>query len=115
MKLLIIHNSQDKVRSENILKQFASQNTQHKYEIVEAVMNPSQFCAGVSRSFKKCVQIAKNGWYSEIMVLEDDFLQGPGGFHVFQHLESFVGMLLNQGKLDFRQLGRLRQYLRRDR
>lgn len=74
MKIFVISNTSDKTRSENILKQFASQNTRHDYEIVEAVMNSLQPCRGISQSFKKCIQIAKKGWYPEVMVLEDDFL-----------------------------------------
>lgn len=74
MKILLIHNSQDKVRSENILKQFAGQNTKFDYEIVEAVMDFGMPRRGISRSHKKCVALAKERGYPNVTIVEDDIL-----------------------------------------
>ncbi len=73
MRILIIHNSQDKVRSENILKQFADQSTKYDYETVEAIMLPSQPSVGIKRSFCKAIQIAKDYGWKQVFILEDDF------------------------------------------
>lgn len=73
MKLFIIHCVGDEIRHNNILKQFESQTTKYDYEIVPAIMNPSQFSVGLMRSFKKSIQKAKENYYPEILILEDDF------------------------------------------
>lgn len=73
MKILIIHNSTDKERAENIKNQFSNQNTKHEYEIVEAIMYPSQPAIGIKRSFCKAIQKAKDNNWPEVLILEDDF------------------------------------------
>lgn len=73
MRILIIHNSADKVRSDNILKQFAGQNAKYTHETVEAIMNPAQPAVGIKRSFCKAIQRAKDNGWKQVLILEDDF------------------------------------------
>lgn len=74
MKIYVISDTKNLERSENIKTQFASQEGNWQYEIVEAVMNPNQPSVGILRSWKKVVELAKKEDHSEILVLEDDFL-----------------------------------------
>ena len=85
MKILIIHNSQDKVRSENIVRQFASQNTKYEYEIVEAVMDFGMPQKGISKSHKKCVALAKERGWENVTIVEDDikFLD-PNSLNIYK-------------------------------
>lgn len=73
MKIFVISDVNNKERSENIKTQFANQEGNWKYEIVEAVMNPSQPQNGTVLSFKKCIELAKKNNHNEILILEDDF------------------------------------------
>ena len=73
MKILVIHNSQDQARAENIKIQFASQNTKHEHELIDATMYPSQPSVGIKRSFCKAIQKAKDNDWLDVMILEDDF------------------------------------------
>lgn len=74
MKIYVIHNPQDKLRAENIKTQFASQEGNWQYEIVEAVMNYDAPRIGTMRSFKKCIEKAKKENLDRICILEDDIL-----------------------------------------
>lgn len=72
MRIYIIHNPQDKLRAENIKTQFDSQEGDWQYEIVEAVMNPTQSSVGTLRSFQKCIKLARKANTHHCMILEDD-------------------------------------------
>lgn len=90
MKIFIIHNSQDKLRAENIKTQFASQEGNWQYEIVEAVMDYDMPRRGISKSHKKCVQMAKDQKLDSITIAEDDLkLLSPWSLNLYQN--SFDG------------------------
>lgn len=74
IKILVI-SSPDPIRQENVKKQFENQYGEWSdvVQCVSAVMYPSQPCVGILRSFKKCIEIAKESKWAEVMILEDDF------------------------------------------
>lgn len=72
MKIYVISDLSNKERSENIISQFANQEGNWQYEIVEAVMNPSQPQNGTVLSYKKCIKLAKKANAHYCMIIEDD-------------------------------------------
>lgn len=73
MNCLVIHAIGDKIREENIKKQFESQSIKLDYQIVPAIMNPYQPAVGIMRSFKKCISVAIENDWEEVCIFEDDF------------------------------------------
>lgn len=72
MKIYVISDPKNIERVKNIKTQFASQEGDWQYEIVEAVMDYDMPRRGISKSHKKCVQMAKDQRLDSITIAEDD-------------------------------------------
>ena len=74
MNGLVIHAEGNQVRADNIKTQFMSQSIPEVFllEVVPAIMNPGQPSVGIMRSFKKCIQLAKNNDWPAVCIFEDD-------------------------------------------
>ncbi len=70
MNILVI-SSPDLTRQRNVQMQFANQSLQVDYECMPAIMmNPGRY--GISKSHKKCVELAKKREWPFVVILEDD-------------------------------------------
>lgn len=81
--IFVIHNIHNIQRKESFLQEMAYQGLQQKdYTIMPAVMHRGKACTGISRSHKKCVQIAKEKNMPYVIIIEDDIM--------FLHKESLI-------------------------
>lgn len=72
-KIFVISTPNDPVRELNVTNQFANQSLQWPYEKIPAIMNSVAPRIGIMRSFKKCIQMAKERDLGWVLILEDDF------------------------------------------